>query len=180
MSDQFFDPNAMADATGIKVEALGEPGNRRFRLLASVRGETFIAWMEKQQLQALGLAIEQLLQQIPSPPGLGAPSEPPVEFNTETRQQFRVGRMELGYDEGKDRLIISAHNMQTEDEPEERALNLRVTRQQAKSISAEAEVIVAAGRPICPLCGSPMEVGQPHVCPEQNGHLPLTPDENIV
>lgn len=180
MSDEFFDPNAMADALQVKVEALGEPGNRRFRLLASVQGETYIAWMEKQQLQALGLAIEQLLQQIPTPPPPAATSEPPVDFNTETRQQFRVGRMELGYDEGKDRLIISAHNVQTEDEPESQALNLRVTRQQAKSISAEAEIIVSAGRPLCPLCGQPMAAGQPHVCPEQNGHLPLTPDENVI
>lgn len=180
MSEPFFDSNAMADALRVKVEALGEPGNRRFRLLASVAGETFIAWMEKQQVQALGLAIEQLLQQIPSPPSTAATSEAPVEFNTETRQQFRVGRMELGYDEGKDRLIISAHNLQTEDEPESQALNLRVTRQQAQSISAEAEVIVAAGRPLCPLCGQPMAPGEPHVCPEQNGHLLLTPDENVI
>jgi uncharacterized repeat protein (TIGR03847 family) len=180
MSDQFFDPNAMADALRIKVEALGEPGNRRFRLLASVAGETYIAWMEKQQLQALGLAIEQLLQQIPPMAIAPDPGQAPVDLDTETRQQFRVGRMELGYDERQDKLIISAHNMQTEDEPEERALNLRVTRQQAQSISADAEVIVAAGRPLCPLCGSPMTLGESHVCPQQNGHLPLSPDEDAI
>lgn len=180
MSEQFFDSNAMADALRVKVEVLGEPGNRRFRLLASVHGETYIAWMEKQQLQALGLAIEQILQQIPATAPTTEASDAPVEFDTETRQQFRVGRMELGYDERKDRLIISAHNMQTEDEPESDALNLRVTRQQARSISADAEAIVSAGRPLCPLCGQPMPLGQLHVCPQQNGHLPLTPDEDVI
>ena len=53
------------DAQRLRVEAIGEPGQRRFRFMAVVGGDTFIIWMEKQQLQALGLALEQMLEQLP-------------------------------------------------------------------------------------------------------------------
>ena len=51
------------DALAVTVEAIGEPGKRRFRLMAIVGGDTHIVWMEKQQVQALGLALEQVLVQ---------------------------------------------------------------------------------------------------------------------
>ena len=168
------------EAQGFRVEALGEPGQRRFRLLVVVGGETFIVWMEKQQLQALGLALEQMLEQLPDkgPESTGTPAH--VEFDTDTRRQFRAGRMELGYDERDDRLVVVAHDINEEsdsDAPElggtEREANLacRLTREQAREISADASAVVAAGRPRCTMCGAPMGPG-PHVCPQQNGHFP--------
>ena len=53
------------DAERIQVEAIGEPGDRRFRLLAIVNGQTYAVWMEKQQVHALGLALEQMLARLP-------------------------------------------------------------------------------------------------------------------
>jgi uncharacterized repeat protein (TIGR03847 family) len=172
MADEFIQRGNVGDAEKIRAEAIGEPGNRRFRLIASVQGETVIVWMEKQQLQALGLALEQMLEQLPSRgPELEA-SDVPLEFNTETRRQFRVGRMELGYDEAVDRILISAHDMQEETDESRSALDVGISRGQARQLSAEASIVVAAGRPRCPMCGQPMDPGI-HVCPQQNGHLPL-------
>src|SRR5690348_15826201 len=53
------------DAERIQIEAIGQPGERRFRLLALVNGQTYAVWMEKQQVQALGLALEQMLERLP-------------------------------------------------------------------------------------------------------------------
>lgn len=176
MPDEFIHRSDAADAEKVRAEALGEPGNRRFRLLAALHGETCIVWMEKQQLQALGLAIEQMLGQLPERgPELDA-SDVPLEFNTETRRQFRVGRMELGYDEAGDRILLSAHDLQEDEEEHEPALDIRITRGQARQLSAEATVVVSAGRPRCPMCGAPMDPGI-HVCPQQNGHLPLAEEQ---
>jgi uncharacterized repeat protein (TIGR03847 family) len=157
------------DAERIQVEALGEPGERRFRLLAIVNGQTYAVWMEKQQVQALGLALEQMLERLPDagpvladPPGL-------AEFDRETRKQFRVGRMELGYDDDADRIVIVAHDLNSQDESDA-AFACRMTRSQARDLSAESAAVVAAGRPRCTMCGEPMGPG-PHVCPEQNGHF---------
>lgn len=168
------------DAQRLRVEAIGDPGQRRFRLLAVVGGDTFVVWMEKQQLQALGLALEQMLEQLPDRGPEIAPTAVPVAFDDETRRQFRAGRMELGYDEGQDRLVIVAHDIDEDDEAEdpilaarepEASFACRITREQAREISADAAAVVSAGRPRCTMCGQPMGPG-PHVCPQQNGHLP--------
>ena len=168
------------DAQRLRVEAIGEPGQRRFRLLAVVGGDTFVVWMEKQQLQALGLALEQMLEQLPDHGPEIAGASVPIDFDVETRRQFRAGRMELGYDERQDRLVIVAHdiNEESDDEPPEIGgagpdigFACRLTREQAREVSADAAAVVAAGRPRCTMCGQAMGPG-PHVCPQQNGHLP--------
>jgi uncharacterized repeat protein (TIGR03847 family) len=158
------------DVQRARVEAIGEPGQRRFRLLAIVDGETYIVWMEKQQLDALGRALEQVLDQLPAGPVDLVPRNDPIEFDLGTRRQFRVGRMELGFDEERDRLVVIAHDMEvdSEDDP---GFACRLTRAQARELSGDAATVVAAGRPTCVLCGQPMEPG-PHSCPQQNGHLP--------
>jgi len=166
------------EAEGLKVEAIGEPGQRRFRLMAVVDGETHIVWMEKQQLQALGIALEQMLDQLPDRgPDLGG-SSPPLDYDNQSRHQFRVGRMELGYDDRRNRLVIVAHDLEERgagggiEEPQA-AFSCRISRSQARDLSATAASVVSAGRPRCTMCGSPMGPGN-HVCPHQNGHLPLS------
>ncbi len=86
--------------------------------------------------------------------------------------------MELGYDERNDRLVIVAHDLNEEEdetdvagqEPEP-SFACRLSREQAREVSADAAAVVAAGRPRCTMCGAPMGPG-PHVCPQQNGHFP--------
>lgn len=175
------------DAQRVRVEALGEPGQRRFRMLVAVGGDTVVVWMEKQQMQALGLALEQMLEQIPDAVGPDiAPGNQPIEFDVDSRRQFRVGRMELGYDERADRIVVVAHDANERDEDDddandgEPALNCRLSREQAREISADAAAVVSAGRPRCTMCGAPMGPG-PHACPQQNGHLPHDlPDSEVV
>ena len=157
------------DAERIQIEAIGQPGERRFRLLSIVNGETHAIWMEKQQVHALGLALEQMLERLPDT-GPTTPAAPAfAEFDRQTRRQFRVGRMELGYDDAIDRLVIVAHDING-DEDADAAFACRVTRDQARELSSEAESVVAAGRPRCTMCGAPMDP-EGHVCPQQNGHF---------
>ena len=171
MAGQPFGARADGEAQRLRAEALGEPGQRRFRMLAIIDGATHVVWMEKQQLQALGLALEQLLEQLPDRgPELGA-SVSPEEFQADTLNQFRAGRMELWYDERHNQVVVVAHDLAQEDEDAEPTLRCRMTRAQARDLSAEVATVVAAGRPRCTMCGAPMGPG-PHVCPQQNGHLP--------
>ena len=157
------------DAERIQVDAVGEPGDRRFRLLSIVNGQTYAVWMEKQQVHALGLALEQMLARLPDA-GAVLPAAPVLaEFDLETRKQFRVGRMELGYDDDEDRIVIVAHDLNSPEE-NDAAFACRMTREQARDLSAESVAVVAAGRPRCTMCGEPMGP-DPHVCPQQNGHF---------
>jgi len=99
---------------------------------------------------------------LPDHPGLG-------EFDRETRKQFRVGRMELGYDDSADRIVVVAHDLNSQDDADA-AFACRMTREQARDLSAESAAVVAAGRPRCTMCGEPMDP-EGHVCPQQNGHF---------
>lgn len=174
MSDGPWSEPVDGDVVRVAVEAIGEPGQRRFRLLAVIDQDTHVVWLEKQQLQALGLALEQVLDQLPDAPPSFESGASVAGFDLDTRSQFRAGRMELGYDEAHDRLVVIAHDLEAAEAGAR--LTCRLTRQQARVLSAEAATVVAAGRPICPLCGNAMGPG-PHVCPGQNGHLPTHFDD---
>lgn len=167
------DPNrnqADGDAQRVRAEALGEPGQRRFRLLAMIDGATSVVWMEKEQLRRLGQALEQVLENLPDfGPELGATGGP-LEFDADSTAQIRAGRMELGFDEQRKRLVIIAHDLEAEDDAKP-AFVCRLTPSQARELAEEAETVVSSGRPICPLCGRPMGPGA-HVCEKQNGHFP--------
>ena len=164
------------NASRVMVEAIGEPGARRFRLVALIDQETVVLWMEKQQLQALGMALGQVLENVSDSPGLLADADGIGDFNFDTRRQFRVGRMELGFDESNDRLVMVAHDI---EQPGESRITCRISRRQAREITNDAEIIVNAGRPLCPLCLEPMGPG-PHVCPGMNGHLPIHDDDALL
>lgn len=158
------------DIEGAIAEAIGEPGQRRFRIIATAGGQTTIMWMEKQQLDALARAIDQILLKIGEEfQQSETTNAPALDFDLKTRQQFRVGKLEIGFDQERDRLLIIGYDIESADEAGP-SLAAYLTRDLARQLSAEAAAVVAAGRPRCVLCGLPMGPG-PHACAHQNGHL---------
>ena len=85
--------------------------------------------------------------------------------------EFKVGKMLLGHDSVSGNVVIDAHDVESEGEGEKSRADLRVwvTRAQAEGFSEHALEVCAAGRPICPLCGGPVNP-EGHVCPSTNGH----------
>ncbi len=154
-------------ARGIDAQAFGQPGQRTFRLrIVGEDGDTASLWMEKEQLQALSLALKQMLGQLDynaDPPAADAGAFPVVAAH-----DFRVGRMGMGFNaaDGTVALYLYEVNVEDEDDP---TLRARVTREQCASLSAQLDDIVAGGRPACPLCGLAMEAGG-HACVRANGH----------
>ena len=83
--------------------------------------------------------------------------------------------MELGFDENRNHLIIIAHDLES-DNAAAPAFICRLTPAQAQDLAEEAAEVVMAGRPLCPLCGRPMDAAG-HTCEKQNGHFPHRLDE---
>lgn len=179
MADNMDQGNPGGDAQALRVEALGEPGQRRFRIVAVINDETYILWMEKQQVQALGMAVEQLIEHLPDDPVLGMLDDQFVAINEQSRNQFRVGRIEIAFDESIAQIVIVAHDIEQDSPDAPPTLSIRISRSQGRALSRDAEDLVARGRPMCSMCGSPME-SEGHVCPQQNGHLPLSLDDEFV
>jgi uncharacterized repeat protein (TIGR03847 family) len=168
------------------AEAIGVPGQRRFRIYARGPAGSASLWMEREQLEQLALAIDQVLAQLPRGEPLRRETEEalepapgaPADFPERPDIEFRVGQMTLGYEEGQALLLLMAAPLQlTEDETveleeEEPVCSLLFTPAQGQMLSRHVVAIIAAGRPRCPLCGAPLDPG-PHVCAKQNGHYSI-------
>ena len=156
------------NVTSLRAEALGEPGERTFRVLVDSGADSAVLWLEKEQLFQLALAALQLLTTLPEVQG---------ESNDETRERaasfsthldFKVGKMVLGHDGGNGMFVIDAHDIEA-DEDAPATVRVWGNRSQIGYFAEEALRVCAAGRPLCPLCGGPVnEAG--HQCPRSNGH----------
>ena len=162
----------------LEPEAIGEPGQRTFRLRAVSGNETASLWLEKEQLAALTLAIRQLLEQTSGGETSAEPATPSHDaaFPDQAQVDFKIGRLGLGYDESKRMVLIFAY-AEGEDEEEDKdkekppTFSCQVTRGQCRSFAERAEEVISAGRPICLLCGAPLDHGE-HKCLRRNGHSP--------
>lgn len=172
------DPQDFGRAAHARADALGEPGHRTFRLRLSGERGAALLWLEKEQLQALGMAIEQLLAQLRSNKiGQVQPAEPLSEtgdFPGRWDLEIRVGRLGLGYDDDQDMLVLIAHD-QDADPDGPATLTCRLSRGRVRALASEISTVVAAGRPRCPLCNQALGDG-PHACPGSNGktHHPIS------
>ncbi len=158
----------------LEAEAIGEPGQRTFRLRIRNQSDAAAIWLEKEQLAALSLAIRQILAQLsggkmtePRPPTALSP-----DFPSDLSVDFKVGRLGLGYDDSEGTLSLFAYEVaegQEEDSPP--FFICRASQEQSRAFCDMADAAVMAGRPICPLCGGPID-REGHVCPRSNGHPP--------
>lgn len=156
-------------ARGVMAEAFGEPGNRTFRLrIAGANEEIASLWVEKQQVQALDLALMQVLAQVDYE---GPPQTMDFVFPEESQHEFRVGRMAIGYDPSDGMIVLHAFEL-GDDDDEEPSLRLRLEKDQCAALDGELKQIIAAGRPICRLCGASIDPGG-HACVRSNGHSTL-------
>jgi uncharacterized repeat protein (TIGR03847 family) len=163
-------------AERLEPEAIGEPGQRTFRLRALSGNDTASLWLEKEQLAALTLAIRQLLEQTSSgeTPAEPAAPAPDAAFPDQAQVDFKIGRLGLGYDEAKRMVVIFAYaegEAEEEDKEKSPTFSCQVTRGQCRSFAERAEEVISAGRPICLLCGAPLDRGG-HKCQRRNGHSP--------
>lgn len=167
--DEGFNEIEALDVQYIRPEALGEPGQRRFRIVVVINGATRISWMEKEQVRRLGELLDEVLSRLPNQEAPPETLTSLISPDESTPYQFRAGRMELSYDAEDDRLIVLIHDLEAGDNTPP-ALAFRLSRSQSHEFSAESDRLVEAGRQLCPLCGRAMGPG-PHVCEKQNGHL---------
>ncbi len=161
----------------IAVEAVGEPGRRRFYLLATGSGRTLTLGCEKSQIQALILRMHQMLeaQQIEPPEGL---AEAPTSPGKPGDPEWQIGEMGLGYHEARRMFVLVASQAAVGESavapPVDDAPSVRfwLSHDQFIAFSKQAESVLTAGRPLCPRCGLPMDPSG-HPCPVMNGARPI-------
>jgi uncharacterized repeat protein (TIGR03847 family) len=153
----------------LEPEAIGEPGQRVFRLRVMSKDESASLWLEKEQLAALTLAFRHLLEQTDEPPEAElAPMPASQPFPERPQVELKLGRLGIGYDEDLRMVTIFAYaTEEAEDAPPTFAC--QVSLNQCAAFAERAEETISAGRPICVLCGAPIEKDG-HKCHRRNGH----------
>jgi len=171
---------------------VGQPGERVFFLQARDAAQTVSVSLEKVQVSVLADRLEELLGEVRRRQGAPTVEVPPDDvveadtapLDTPVEEQFRVGAMGLAWDAEADRIVVEAQA--ATDEPVDEstiledveegpdALRVRITPSAAQAFVTRARRVIAAGRPLCPLCALPLDA-QGHVCPRQNGYRRQTP-----
>jgi len=175
------------------AEAIGQPGQRRFRLFARSKRGSAVMWLEKEQLNDLSLKVDRFLAQLTQGQVLRTEAQAgglqaqalklPADFPMSPEWDFQIAELRIGYDDRSSLFLLIAIPLQIvteqDQEPlalldEENAILLLFTQQQAQILTSTIAAIVPAGRPVCPLCGAPLD-GSPHACVRQNGHREIVP-----
>ena len=161
---------------------VGEPGARTFFLQARSGPRLVSVALEKEQVAVLAERIDELLDEVMSssgpeilipavaPVGLedSGPLEQPID------EQFRAGTMTLSWDPSIARIVIEVFPlMETTDEDDDEAepeevLMVRLEAGPARAFVQRAALVIEAGRPDCPFCGSPIDP-EGHLCVRANG-----------
>jgi uncharacterized repeat protein (TIGR03847 family) len=160
-----------------KVEPMtfGQPGQRTFRLDLHSGPAICSVWLEKEQLLQLGVYLRDIVAGL-SAEDKARDSRPQEAAwsGGETTIDFKAGQMSLRHDAESNSFYMQAHAQETEETPEGEgdSVSFWITVDQARELSEESLRICAAGRPICFLCGQPINP-EGHVCPRANGHTVL-------
>ncbi len=160
----------------ITTDAIGQPGSRVFYIQGQTADRVVTVIVEKVQIQTLALGVEDFLTEItqryPDLPEVNTSFDegimrilPPVD------PLFRVGELGLAYDADRDLAVLvvrEIQNTETPDPEEASVIRFWCTRSQLFAMSRWGLEVSGRGRPVCPLCGQPMEAAG-HFCPKRNG-----------
>ncbi len=169
----------------VVVGTIGVPGERTFYLQVRTGKQLVSIALEKQQSALLAEKIDEILDQLIALDGnpFNVPKSTPIELvDNESlesvEEQFRTGSMSLGWDPTTAQVVIEAYpiiEVETDDlaeltellnegepEPPEKLL-VRIPVGTARAFTKRTREIVGAGRPICVICGQPIDADG-HVC----------------
>lgn len=156
----------------VVVGTVGLPGARTFYLQVRAGTQIMSIALEKQQSALLAEKIDEILDQLITVEGnrFSVPTSTPVELVDNdplegVQEQFRAGAIGLGWDPTTAQVVIEAHPIPDDDDDsldedastEPEMLMVRMPVGTARAFTQRTREIVDAGRPICSLCGYPMD-----------------------
>jgi uncharacterized repeat protein (TIGR03847 family) len=171
MPYQVFDLNPVDRLT---TDAVGEPGRRVFYLQGRKGLEVVTLICEKEHVAALAMAVDNfLLSQVDEDADAVVEPDPGIEGDMSLKLPleplFRVGQVNLGFDQESENLVVIAYELLEEgDEAMPSIARFWATPAQMRAFSIHGQEVVAAGRPTCSMCGEPIDP-EGHFCPRKNG-----------
>jgi len=158
----------------ITIGAVGSPGQRVFLLQATQSSSMITLKLEKEQARILAASTSELLEELDEkyPRSYSKFDEPlssDLMLQEPVEPEFVIGQIGLGYDQEQDLVVLVAQEVQLESSQEVATVRFWATRSQMRALSDHTLEVVNQGRPICPLCDSPINPDG-HFCPKSNGY----------
>jgi len=149
--------------------AVGPPGQRVFYIQSREKGTLVTLKSEKEQVRALAQYLSGLLEKLPA---VGERTPRDLSLIEPVDEAWIVASIAVGYDEARDRILVVANELLEEEEGggDPASARVLITRAQAAAFVKQADVLMKAGRQICPWCSQPKDPGG-HTCPRSNGHV---------
>ncbi|KAD3455963.1 DUF3090 family protein [Arthrobacter yangruifuii] len=162
----------------VVVGTVGVPGQRTFYLQVRTGKQIVSIALEKLQSAQLAEKIDEILDQLMTVDGnpFHVPASTPLELvdndDLDTvEEQFRAGVMSLGWDPTTAQVVIEAYPLGEVDEDDdgfleddddetgdaEEVLRVRMPVGTARAFAKRTREVVGAGRPICVICGQPID-----------------------
>ena len=164
----------------VVIGTVGVPGARTFYLQVRTGKQIVTIAMEKQQAALLAEKIDDVLDQLNALEGnpFSVPTTTPIELVDNdpleaVEEQFRTGAMSLGWDPTTAQVVIEAYPISDADDEDEsldqddaevpEMVLVKMPVGTARAFTKRTREVVGAGRPLCPLCGYPMDADG-HIC----------------
>ena len=147
------------------VGVIGSPGSRAFYLQVRAGKRLVSLALEKQQSAALAEKIDEVLDQLGAVAGnpFSVPTGTPIELVDndpleDVEVQFQIGTISLGWDASLAQVVVELYPLRDEDSADDdEMMVVRMPVGTARAFAKRTREIVAAGRPMCPPCGDPMD-----------------------
>src|SRR6478752_6322586 len=107
--------NDYGSAISIDAEAIGRPGERRFRLIVRSSNGAAAMWLEKEQMSAIGGGLQRENERLDREEPSTDPDVEPLPFSASFDLEFRAGQIALGYDPNEHEFAIQAYDVESDD-----------------------------------------------------------------
>ena len=158
------------------ADYVGSPGERSFYVQARDSSATHSYEIEKQQIVALAEKLREVLVLVDQEDTVLATEparDPALALAQPIEPDYRIGTIGLAYDESSDVVLVILQPADAEETDEviiesDAGDRLLLRRDQVRAFVLHATSILSEGRPICQLCGLPIDP-EGHRCPASNG-----------
>ena len=165
----------------VVIGTVGRPGARTFYLQVRDSTQVMSAALEKEQAALLAEKVDEILDRLREVEGnrWSVPTSTPVELVDNdpldaVEEQFRAGAIGIGWDPARAQLILEAHPLPEGDEldedlaeeppaPDAEMMRVNMPVGTARAFARRTREVVNAGRPLCTLCGRPIDP-EGHTC----------------
>ena len=157
------------------VGTIGAPGEREFYFQVRQKNILISLATEKSQATALAERITTIIREIKKSAPLSAVNPAPVDdlpLELPLDSEFVVGAIGIAFDPSLLEIEISFRaedGDEVEVEDSGPIVEIHLDLSMALAFAQRTMALVAAGRPLCPFCISPIDP-RGHLCPRANGY----------